>query len=159
MEALLLGVGLLLGAYVLVYYNLVKAPPCRGLASLRGRTAVVTGECWLASRGRGAGTAGRGAGTVGRGRDASARLPPTLLRRQQRHREDDGAGAGTPGSARGAGLQEPGARRSRCVRPPPGEGRRSLERRGLAGAGAGGRAGPGGRVNRGRKHRGKEPGS
>uniref|UniRef100_A0A4W2DS71 Dehydrogenase/reductase SDR family member 13 n=1 Tax=Bos indicus x Bos taurus TaxID=30522 RepID=A0A4W2DS71_BOBOX len=43
MEALLLGVGLLLGAYVLVYYNLVKAPPCRGLASLRGRTAVVTG--------------------------------------------------------------------------------------------------------------------
>ena len=31
-------VGLLLGAYVLVYYNLVKAPPCRGLASLRGRT-------------------------------------------------------------------------------------------------------------------------
>lgn len=48
MEALLLGAGLLLGAYVLVYYNLVKAPPCGGIASLRGRTAVVTGE----SRGR-----------------------------------------------------------------------------------------------------------
>lgn len=44
MEALLLGAGLLLGAYVLVYYNLVKAPPCGGIASLRGRTAVVTGE-------------------------------------------------------------------------------------------------------------------
>ena len=73
MEALLLGVGLLLGAYVLVYYNLVKAPPCRGLASLRGRTAVVTGECWRAGR-------GRGAGTVGRRPDASAPLPPTLLR-------------------------------------------------------------------------------
>nr|XP_060502802.1 dehydrogenase/reductase SDR family member 13 isoform X1 [Panthera onca] len=43
MEALLLGAGLLLGAYVLVYYNLVKAPPCGGIASLRGRTAVVTG--------------------------------------------------------------------------------------------------------------------
>ncbi|KAM9210234.1 dehydrogenase/reductase SDR family member 13 isoform 2-T2 [Dugong dugon] len=43
MEALLLGAGLLLGAYVLVYYNLVKAPLCRGIASLRGRTAVVTG--------------------------------------------------------------------------------------------------------------------
>ncbi|XP_037665371.1 dehydrogenase/reductase SDR family member 13 [Choloepus didactylus] len=43
METLLLGAGLLLGAYVLVYYNLVKAPPCGGLASLRGRTAVVTG--------------------------------------------------------------------------------------------------------------------
>nr|XP_004664572.2 dehydrogenase/reductase SDR family member 13 [Jaculus jaculus] len=43
MEALLLGAGLLLGAYVLVYYNLVKAPPCGGLGSLRGRTAVVTG--------------------------------------------------------------------------------------------------------------------
>ncbi|XP_048222769.1 dehydrogenase/reductase SDR family member 13 [Perognathus longimembris pacificus] len=43
MEALLLGTGLLLGAYVLVYYNLVKAPPCGGLGSLRGRTAVVTG--------------------------------------------------------------------------------------------------------------------
>uniref|UniRef100_A0A8C9C9H1 Dehydrogenase/reductase 13 n=1 Tax=Phocoena sinus TaxID=42100 RepID=A0A8C9C9H1_PHOSS len=43
MEALLLSVGLLLGAYVLVYYNLVKGPPCRGIASLRGRTAVVTG--------------------------------------------------------------------------------------------------------------------
>lgn len=45
MEALLLGAGLLLGAYVLVYYNLVKAPPCGGIVSLRGRTAVVTGEC------------------------------------------------------------------------------------------------------------------
>lgn len=45
MEALLLGAGLLLGAYVLVYYNLVKAPPCGGAVSLRGRTAVVTGEC------------------------------------------------------------------------------------------------------------------
>uniref|UniRef100_A0A8C0X8P9 Flotillin n=1 Tax=Castor canadensis TaxID=51338 RepID=A0A8C0X8P9_CASCN len=43
MEALLLGAGLLLGAYVLVYYNLVKAPPCGGIGSLRGRTAVVTG--------------------------------------------------------------------------------------------------------------------
>ncbi|XP_053426406.1 dehydrogenase/reductase SDR family member 13 [Nycticebus coucang] len=43
MEALLLGVGLLLGAYVLVYYNLVKAPPCGGIGNLRGRTAVVTG--------------------------------------------------------------------------------------------------------------------
>ncbi|XP_004454383.1 dehydrogenase/reductase SDR family member 13 [Dasypus novemcinctus] len=43
MEALLLGAGLLLGVYVLVYYNLVKAPPCGGLANLRGRTAVVTG--------------------------------------------------------------------------------------------------------------------
>uniref|UniRef100_A0A8C9AVK6 Dehydrogenase/reductase 13 n=1 Tax=Prolemur simus TaxID=1328070 RepID=A0A8C9AVK6_PROSS len=43
MEALLLGVGLLLGAYVLVYYNLVKAPPCGGISNLRGRTAVVTG--------------------------------------------------------------------------------------------------------------------
>ncbi|XP_049628264.1 dehydrogenase/reductase SDR family member 13 [Suncus etruscus] len=43
MEALLLGAGLLLGAYVLIYYNLVKAPLCGGLASLRGRTAVVTG--------------------------------------------------------------------------------------------------------------------
>lgn len=43
MEALLLGAGLLLGAYVLVYYNLVKAPPCGGIVSLRGRTAVVTG--------------------------------------------------------------------------------------------------------------------
>ncbi|XP_032701327.1 dehydrogenase/reductase SDR family member 13 [Lontra canadensis] len=43
MEALLLGAGLLLGAYVLVYYNLVKAPPCGGIASLRGRTAVITG--------------------------------------------------------------------------------------------------------------------
>lgn len=45
MEALLLGAGLLLGVYVLVYYNLVKAPRCGGIASLRGRTAVVTGEC------------------------------------------------------------------------------------------------------------------
>ncbi|XP_012871826.1 PREDICTED: dehydrogenase/reductase SDR family member 13 [Dipodomys ordii] len=43
MEALLLGTGLLLGAYVLIYYNLVKAPPCGVLGSLRGRTAVVTG--------------------------------------------------------------------------------------------------------------------
>ncbi|XP_036264512.1 dehydrogenase/reductase SDR family member 13 [Pipistrellus kuhlii] len=43
MEALLLGAGLLLGAYVLLYYNLVKAPPCGGGGSLRGRTAVVTG--------------------------------------------------------------------------------------------------------------------
>uniref|UniRef100_A0A8C6RHH0 Dehydrogenase/reductase 13 n=1 Tax=Nannospalax galili TaxID=1026970 RepID=A0A8C6RHH0_NANGA len=43
MEALLLGAGLLLGAYVLVYYNLVKAPPCGCIGSLRGRTAVVTG--------------------------------------------------------------------------------------------------------------------
>ncbi|XP_006874294.1 PREDICTED: dehydrogenase/reductase SDR family member 13 [Chrysochloris asiatica] len=43
MEALLLGAGLLLGAYVLIYYNLVKAPPCGGIANLRGRTAVVTG--------------------------------------------------------------------------------------------------------------------
>uniref|UniRef100_A0A2R8MG61 Dehydrogenase/reductase 13 n=1 Tax=Callithrix jacchus TaxID=9483 RepID=A0A2R8MG61_CALJA len=43
MEALLLGAGLLLGAYVLVYYNLVKAPPCGGIGNLRGRTAVVTG--------------------------------------------------------------------------------------------------------------------
>ncbi|XP_051681360.1 dehydrogenase/reductase SDR family member 13 [Oryctolagus cuniculus] len=43
MEALLLGAGLLLGAYVLIYYNLVKAPPCGGIGSLRGRTAVVTG--------------------------------------------------------------------------------------------------------------------
>lgn len=43
METLLLGAGLLLGAYVLVYYNLVKAPPCGGIGSLRGRTAVVTG--------------------------------------------------------------------------------------------------------------------
>uniref|UniRef100_A0A8C2VQ23 Dehydrogenase/reductase 13 n=1 Tax=Chinchilla lanigera TaxID=34839 RepID=A0A8C2VQ23_CHILA len=43
MEALLLGAGLLLGAYVLVYYNLVKAPQCGGICSLRGRTAVVTG--------------------------------------------------------------------------------------------------------------------
>lgn len=44
METLLLGAGLLLGAYVLVYYNLVKAPPCGGIGCLRGRTAVVTGE-------------------------------------------------------------------------------------------------------------------
>ncbi|XP_003469759.1 dehydrogenase/reductase SDR family member 13 [Cavia porcellus] len=43
MEALLLGTGLLLGAYVLIYYNLVKAPQCGGIGSLRGRTAVVTG--------------------------------------------------------------------------------------------------------------------
>ncbi|XP_062968444.1 dehydrogenase/reductase SDR family member 13 [Cynocephalus volans] len=43
MEALLLGAGLLLGAYVLVYYNLVKAPRCGGIGNLRGRTAVVTG--------------------------------------------------------------------------------------------------------------------
>ncbi|EHB13326.1 Dehydrogenase/reductase SDR family member 13 [Heterocephalus glaber] len=43
MEALLLGAGLLLGAYVLIYYNLVKAPQCGGIGSLRGRTAVVTG--------------------------------------------------------------------------------------------------------------------
>uniref|UniRef100_A0A8C9UP77 Dehydrogenase/reductase 13 n=1 Tax=Spermophilus dauricus TaxID=99837 RepID=A0A8C9UP77_SPEDA len=44
METLLLGAGLVLGAYVLIYYNLVKAPPCGGIGSLRGRTAVVTGE-------------------------------------------------------------------------------------------------------------------
>ncbi|KAM6174376.1 dehydrogenase/reductase SDR family member 13 isoform 2-T2 [Erethizon dorsatum] len=43
MEALLLSAGLLLGAYVLIYYNLVKAPQCGGIGSLRGRTAVVTG--------------------------------------------------------------------------------------------------------------------
>ncbi|XP_021031252.1 dehydrogenase/reductase SDR family member 13 [Mus caroli] len=43
MEMLLLGAGLLLGAYVLVYYNLVKAPSCGGIGSLRGRTVVVTG--------------------------------------------------------------------------------------------------------------------
>ncbi|KAM6164378.1 dehydrogenase/reductase SDR family member 13 [Rhynchocyon petersi] len=43
MEALLLGAGLLLGVYVLIYYNLVKAPPCGCIVSLRGRTAVVTG--------------------------------------------------------------------------------------------------------------------
>ncbi|KAL6047559.1 hypothetical protein STEG23_007670 [Scotinomys teguina] len=43
METLLLGAGLLLGAYVLVYYNLVKSPPCGSIGSLRGRTAVVTG--------------------------------------------------------------------------------------------------------------------
>lgn len=60
METLLLSVGLLLGAYVLVYYNLVKAPPCRGIASLRGRTAVVTGECRLAGRGRGGRDGGGG---------------------------------------------------------------------------------------------------
>ncbi|KAM5150571.1 dehydrogenase/reductase SDR family member 13 [Callospermophilus lateralis] len=44
METLLLGAGLVLGAYVLIYYNLVKAPPCGGIGSLRGRTAVVTGS-------------------------------------------------------------------------------------------------------------------
>ena len=60
MEALLLSVGLLLGAYVLVYYNLVKGPPCRGIASLRGRTAVVTGECRLAGMGRGGRDGGGG---------------------------------------------------------------------------------------------------
>lgn len=103
MEALLLGAGLLLGAYVLVYYNLVKAPPCGGIASLRGRTAVVTGEC----RRPGALVAGRPGGGVS-GPSASAQLPPAHRRRQQRHREDDGAGAGAPGSARGAGLPEPG---------------------------------------------------
>ncbi|XP_010640580.1 dehydrogenase/reductase SDR family member 13 [Fukomys damarensis] len=43
MEALLLGAGLLLGAYVLIYYNLVKAPQCGGLGSLRGRTAAPSG--------------------------------------------------------------------------------------------------------------------
>lgn len=51
MEALLLGAGLLLGAYVLIYYNLVKAPPCGGIGSLRGRTAVVTGEGWGGGQG------------------------------------------------------------------------------------------------------------
>lgn len=55
MEMLLLCVGLLLGAYVLVYYNLVTAPSCHGIGSLRGRTAVVTGECARA----GGGEAGR----------------------------------------------------------------------------------------------------
>ncbi|XP_072795099.1 dehydrogenase/reductase SDR family member 13 isoform X1 [Vicugna pacos] len=40
--------------------------------------------------------------------------------RQQRHREDDGAGTGAPRSARGAGLPEPGARRGSRLRPPPG---------------------------------------
>lgn len=55
METVLLGAGLLLGAYVLVYYNLVKSPPCGGIGSLRGRTAVVTGECARA----GGGEAGR----------------------------------------------------------------------------------------------------
>ena len=51
METLLLGAGLLLGAYVLIYYNLVKAPRCGGILSLRGRTAVVTGECGRAGGG------------------------------------------------------------------------------------------------------------
>lgn len=55
MEALLLGTGLLLGAYVLIYYNLVKAPQCGGIGSLRGRTAVVTGECDRARVQEGAG--------------------------------------------------------------------------------------------------------
>lgn len=51
METLLLSAGLLLGAYVLIYYNLVKAPRCGGILSLRGRTAVVTGECGQAGSG------------------------------------------------------------------------------------------------------------
>lgn len=74
MEALLLGVGLLLGAYVLVYYNLVKAPPCRGIASLRGRTAVVTGE-----RQR----AGKGSGEAGTARAEARGLSSALLRPPQ----------------------------------------------------------------------------
>jgi hypothetical protein len=114
MESLLLGAGLLLGAYVLVYYNLVKAPPCGGIGSLRGRTAVVTGKC--------TGVGGRPGGGP-----RPVRLTWPLLaalRRQQRHREDDGPGTGAPGSSRGAGLPQPGTRRGCRLRPPPGEGKR-----------------------------------
>ena len=142
MEALLLGVGLLLGAYVLVYYNLVKAPPCRGLASLRGRTAVVTGECWRAGR-------GRGAGTVGRGPDASARLRPP----------SSGANSGI-GKMTALELARRGARvvlacRSRERGEAAAFDLRQVREGGTLEGGAWrGRAGPGGRVNRGRRHRG-----
>lgn len=58
--------GLLLGAYVLVYYNLVKAPPCCGLASLRAARrwsrVRLAGE-----QGAGSRDGGAGAGTVGAG--------------------------------------------------------------------------------------------
>lgn len=75
MEALLLGAGLLLGAYVLVYYNLVKAPPCGGIASLRGRTAVVTGECRRTCGRPGGGEAGR-RGQRPTGLSAATARPP-----------------------------------------------------------------------------------
>ncbi|KAM9005294.1 dehydrogenase/reductase SDR family member 13 [Sarcophilus harrisii] len=43
MDGLLLGAGMLLGSYVLVYYNFIKAMPCTSPINLKGKTAVVTG--------------------------------------------------------------------------------------------------------------------
>uniref|UniRef100_A0A8D2DJM9 Dehydrogenase/reductase 13 n=1 Tax=Sciurus vulgaris TaxID=55149 RepID=A0A8D2DJM9_SCIVU len=74
MEALLLGAGLLLGAYVLVYYNLVKAPPCGGIGSLRGRTAVVTGEWGTSAASAGGGRPPLRGGSPGG--SAGSRPPP-----------------------------------------------------------------------------------
>ncbi|XP_072495914.1 dehydrogenase/reductase SDR family member 13 isoform X1 [Notamacropus eugenii] len=43
MDALLLGAGMLLASYVLIYYNFIKAVPCVSPINLKGKTAVVTG--------------------------------------------------------------------------------------------------------------------
>ncbi|XP_027717840.1 dehydrogenase/reductase SDR family member 13 isoform X2 [Vombatus ursinus] len=43
MDGLLLGAGMLLGSYVLIYYNFIKAVPCMSPVNLKGKTAVVTG--------------------------------------------------------------------------------------------------------------------
>ncbi|XP_069471403.1 dehydrogenase/reductase SDR family member 13 isoform X2 [Ambystoma mexicanum] len=43
MENLLLGSGLVLGAYVLIYYNLIKGSRCRSSRSLKGKTVIITG--------------------------------------------------------------------------------------------------------------------
>ncbi|XP_036621795.1 dehydrogenase/reductase SDR family member 13 isoform X1 [Trichosurus vulpecula] len=43
MDGLLLGAGMLLGSYVLIYYNFIKAVPCMSPISLKGKTVVVTG--------------------------------------------------------------------------------------------------------------------
>ncbi|XP_074869779.1 dehydrogenase/reductase SDR family member 13 isoform X2 [Carettochelys insculpta] len=43
MAPVLLGFGLLLGLYILLYYNCIKGPKCRAQTSLRGKTVVITG--------------------------------------------------------------------------------------------------------------------
>lgn len=43
METILLGTGLAVGAYVLIYYNFIRGPRCQNTRSLKGKTVVITG--------------------------------------------------------------------------------------------------------------------
>ncbi|XP_078536210.1 dehydrogenase/reductase SDR family member 13 [Lissotriton helveticus] len=43
METILLGTGLAVGAYVLIYYNFIKGPRCQNTRSLKGKTVLITG--------------------------------------------------------------------------------------------------------------------